>query len=307
MYLWTIAGVIVISARYSTKITKLFGNRAVPILCTLFLFSSTKLLKTILDSLTPARLIEVSRNHNTACKTVWSLDGSFCYFEDLHILVFLAAAFFFIFLWLLYTLLLCLMQWIQRKSHLRMFKWVPRLTPVYDAYSAPLKDKHHYWFGLLLVTRCMLLIIYIATYTICPSVNDVLLLVTTAVLLMYGNYYRVYKSKYVQFSENFFFLQIVIIGAVSLYVDEEKKIILIYVVRASIILVLLALCVLVVWNSVMFAKTCYLKQQKKSSRDYEHESSESEACLIRRGDIQSRNVRYRDSIFDTTESELGLR
>ena len=224
------------------------------------------------------------------------------YFKHLHVLVFLAAAFFFIFLWLPYTLLLCLMQWIQRKSHLRMFKWVPRLTLIYDAYSAPLKDKHHYWFGVLLVARCILLIIHMATYTFRPKVNYSLLLMTTATLLMYGNYYRVYKSKYVQFLENIFLLQIIIIGAVGLFDDKEK--IVINVVRASIFLVLLVFCGLVVWNSVMLAKTCYFKRQKKSSGNYEHDSSETEAYLIRRGDIQSSSARYRDSIFDTTESEL---
>ena len=190
--------------------TNLFGNRAVPVLSILFLFSSIKLLKTILDSLIPARLIEVSidQNHTThdTIHTLWALNGNIDYFKHLHILVFLATAFFFIFLWLPYTLLLLLLQWIQRKSHFRLLRWVPRLTPVYDAYIAPLKDKRHYWFGVLLVARCILLIIHMATYTFCPRVNYVLLLVTTAILLMYGNYYRVYKSKHVQLLENFFFL-----------------------------------------------------------------------------------------------------
>ena len=91
----------------------------------------------------------------------------------------------------------------------------------------------------------------------------------------------------------------------SLFDDKDKNLILLYVVRASIILVLLAFCGLVVWNSMVLAKTCYLKLRKKSSEDYEHDSSEVEACLIRRGDIQSSSARYRDSIFDTTESELA--
>ena len=84
----------------------------------------------------------------------------------------------------------------------------------------------------------------------------------------------------------------------------DDKLIVIQVVHVSIILILLAFCGLVVWNSVMFAKTCYLKRQKKSSEDYDHDSNEVEACLIRRGDIQSSSARYHDSIFDTTESKL---
>ena len=43
IYLWIIAGTIIISARHSTKVINLFGNRAVPVLATLLLLSSTKL------------------------------------------------------------------------------------------------------------------------------------------------------------------------------------------------------------------------------------------------------------------------
>ena len=298
IYLWIIAGTIIISAHHSSKVTNLFGNRAVPVLATLLLLSSTKLLKTILDSLKYTILTKVSINKTICHPIVWSLDGNLDYFISRHALIFLVAVFFFIFLWLPHTLLLFLMQWIQRKSHLRLLKWVPRLTPVYDAYFAPLKDKHHYWFGLLLVTRCLLLTFHMAIKT---KVNNVLLLVFTATLLMYGNYYRVYKSKYVQFSENFFFLHLVIIGAVS--INDETKV-LINVVRASIFLVLLAFCGWVIWNFAMLAKTCYLKRYKKR-KDDEYDLSIVEASLIKRDELLSSFTRYRDSILNSTEFRLS--
>ena len=310
MYLWTIAGAIVFSARYSTKMTYLFGNRAVSVLATIFLLSSTNLFKNILDSLTPTLLTQVGPNMVNDTQWVWSLDGNIGYFHGLHILVFLAAAFFFIFLWLPYTLLLLLMQWIRRISHLRLLRWVPRLTPFHDAYFAPLKNKHHYWFGVLLVTRCILLVIHMATYTFSPRVNYVLLLVTTALLLMWGNYYRVYRHKYVQLFENFFLLHIVILGAVSLFVDDEddkERQNLTNVVRASIIIVLFSFCLLVIWKSVMLIKACYGKHWKKR-REYEYDSrdteTDAEAHLIKKGDRQSIYARYRDSILDTGSIEL---
>ena len=280
IYLWTIMGIIIICARYSAKVTKLFGNRAVPILATLFLFSSTKLLKTIIDSMAPTQLIVISKNHRRTIHIVWSLDGSFDYFHSWHAVVFLAAAFFFIFLWLPYTLLLFMMQWIQRRSHLRLLKWIPKLTPVYDAYFAPLKDKHHYWFGVLLVTRCILLIIQIATYTTYPKVNYVFLVVINALLLGYGNYFRVYKDKYVQFSENFFLLHLVLIGGAGV-VDKNIRH---NVVRASIIVVLTVFCGLVAWRT------------KRGHR------SDTQARFIRREDLRSGDMYFRDSIFDMADS-----
>jgi hypothetical protein len=40
-YIWTIAGIMIITAKYSKTLTKIYGNRAVPLLATLFLLSYT--------------------------------------------------------------------------------------------------------------------------------------------------------------------------------------------------------------------------------------------------------------------------
>ena len=55
------------------------------------------------------------------------------------------------FLWLSFTIFLLLMQCLRRISHLGLLRWINKFTPVYDAYFAPLKDKHHYWFEVLLL------------------------------------------------------------------------------------------------------------------------------------------------------------
>ena len=51
LYIWSIAGLMIILARYSTRVTKLFGERAVPILATIILLSYNKLLKTAVEVL----------------------------------------------------------------------------------------------------------------------------------------------------------------------------------------------------------------------------------------------------------------
>ena len=291
IYLWIITGTIIICARYSTKITKLFGNRAVPVLATLFLISSTKILKIIIGSIAPTPLTEVSNGNNRITHIFWSLDGSYRYFFSQHAVIFLIAVFFFIVLWLPYTLLLFLMQWIRRKSHLKLFKWVPRLTPLYDTYFAPLKDKHHYWFGVLLVTRCALLIILMSTYTIYPKVNHILLLVTTALLLSYSNYYRVYKDKHVQLSESFFFLLLVLVGGAGVLHENIVH----DVVRASVVIVLIVFFGLIICNLKLLSKICYCNRWKMR-REY---NSEIQTHLVRREDLRSSNTYFRDSIFDS--------
>ena len=51
LYLWSIAGLMIMLARYSTRLTAFFGNRAVPVLATIFLLSYMKLLRTAVEVL----------------------------------------------------------------------------------------------------------------------------------------------------------------------------------------------------------------------------------------------------------------
>ena len=79
LYIWSIS-----------KLAKLFGNRAVSVLATLFLLSYMKLLKVIVDSLgfTPIEIFNTTNYSHTL--TVWSLDGSYTYGHFPHILLVIA-------------------------------------------------------------------------------------------------------------------------------------------------------------------------------------------------------------------------
>ena len=80
IYIWSIAGIIIVGARHSAKLTKLVSNRAVSILTTLFLLSYTKLLQTIIASVgfTPIRVVTTNINESQLL-TVWSLDGNYIF------------------------------------------------------------------------------------------------------------------------------------------------------------------------------------------------------------------------------------
>ena len=206
---------------YSTKLTKFFGDRAVSILATLFLLSYTKLLKIIIDTIgfTPIKVLNFVIDTRYTV-TVWSLDGSYSYCHFPHVLLVVAALTVFTFMWLPYTIVLFLMQWLRRISHFKLLTWIPRFNPIYDAYFAPLKNKHQYWFGVLLIVRGALLVIFTSTYAVYPNVNYFILLTTTAVLLGYSNYNRVYKNKAVQFTENLFLFLLIFVGG-SCCLEEQ--------------------------------------------------------------------------------------
>ena len=150
-----IAGVIIVACRYSSRLTNLIGSRAVPLLATLFLLSYMKLLRTVIDATSVTVLTQCPQNTSYA---VWYLDGNLRYCQYPHIYLFVAAIATFIFLWLPYTLVLLFIQPLRKVSHLWPFKWINKLAPVYDAYFSPLKNKHQYWFGAMLLVRGVLLV-----------------------------------------------------------------------------------------------------------------------------------------------------
>ena len=78
LYIWSIAGIITLVARYSTRITNLLGNRAVPVLATLILLSYNKLLRTSIGILNFSILTtyESETNVTDSATIVWSLDGT---------------------------------------------------------------------------------------------------------------------------------------------------------------------------------------------------------------------------------------
>ena len=221
LYIWGITITIIFVASCSTKLTNLLGNRPVPILVNLFLFSYIKLLQIIIASVGFTQINVFGADRNLTL-TVWSLDGNYMYCHYPHVLLFIAALLIFLILWLPYTLVLFSVQWLRKLSHLKLLKWVPKFNPIYDAHFAPLKDKHHYWFGVLLIVRGILLVILTLTYTVYPKLNYIVLLITAS--LSYSNYHRVFKNRLVQLNENFLFL-LIILGGTGVLEEETRRII----------------------------------------------------------------------------------
>ena len=76
LYIWTIAGLMITAAHYSTKITNLIGNRALHTLCTLFFLSYSKLFHIIKDILHLTVLTTVDGNGTIQhMNNVWLWEG----------------------------------------------------------------------------------------------------------------------------------------------------------------------------------------------------------------------------------------
>ena len=154
VYVWGLAGFMILSARYSSRFARVFGNNSVPILATLFLISYVKLLRMIVTALSYTVIEFGDRS-----RLVWSADGSITYLEYPHILLFLAAVAILLFLWMPYTLLALSAQWLQKHDIPCVTTTLIHIKPMLDAHYGPLKDRHWYWFGVLLVARVIILLI----------------------------------------------------------------------------------------------------------------------------------------------------
>ena len=289
------AGLFFIGLRYSSKLSKLFGNRSVPTLATLLFLSYTKLLRTIITSLELARLTNYPSDSS---QYVWSIDGTLNYGQFPHITLLIMAIACLLILWLPYTMLLFLMQWLRRIPNYRISKWITQYKPVIDAYFAPLKDGHHYWFGVLLLSRGILLLISSLTANINPAVSLFLLLGVATLLLCYMNFKRVYKKTSVLILESAFLINLIVLtGGTMYYYDREssEKVVLI---GLSIGITFIKFCGIVIWSVVQLFPRCRHCQRQNN---VPYENIDEDTQLFQGRETIQVSGQPRDPILEDSE------
>ena len=155
--LWLEILCIIAASRKSDKIAKFFGYNAPKVLATLIELSFNRALRACISSLSYTTLDFPSHNKTKITRYVWLYDANIDYLQGKHIPLFVAGGLVSFFL-LAYTGLLLFVQPLQRYSHVYLLRWVNRLKPLIDAYTAPnvVKADCQFWGGLLLLTRISL-------------------------------------------------------------------------------------------------------------------------------------------------------
>ena len=215
LYIWSIAGLIIILAKYSNRVAMIMGNNSVPALATLFLLSYAKLYRNIITVLSYTIL------HTThGQKAVWSADGNLDYLGPEHAPLFAMAIATLLFLWLPYTLLLFLGQWLHKFNCLLITRMLMKMKPFLDAYYAPFKDKHRYWFGALLLVRAAVLL----TSAVVPANNSrivVFSIALSAVLLpLWGQ--NVYRNSTIRMFDMWYFVNLALLAVIKLFNNDEN-------------------------------------------------------------------------------------
>ena len=275
----------------------MFGSRSVPTLATLLVLSLTKLLRTIIADLQLAKLTIYTPGAKSST-IVWALDGNLLYGKSPHVFLLLVVLACLVFLWIPYTLLLFSMQWLRKIDHYRLLKLIARYKPVYDAYFAPLKDKHHYWFGVLLLAQGLLLLITSLLLNVWPMLSLLFLVLIVVLMLCYLNFMRVYKKNAITLLEGSFYINLILLTAGMLYLQEETD----YATKQEILLTLLIgiafikFCVIVLWNLIPLKLKKYCDEAEKGLQLFKVESIDD--IRNESDDYKEQYRRYRDSVLN---------
>ena len=291
LYVWFITGVVIIASHYSTRASKIFGNNSVPVLATLILLSYVKLLRTIIICLGFSLL-----NYPQGTRIVWSFDGNVPYFGTAHTILFLVALAALLLLWLPYTTVLLTLQWLRRKSYLKTLRWINTWKPFFDASFGQLKPKHHYWFGLLLLSRVALLVLFAATSATVPKLNIIAMAIVGLLLLVKQIYTgSVYKTLHLSILENSFIVNITVLGMAKLYMlpQDPANTPVIYTSIGILFVEFLAIVIYHIWCRL---KSTYLTYKRRHRR----EDMPPERQLRVEATVPQDHMHYREPLLDSS-------
>ena len=154
----SLIAVVILAARYSTSLSKLFRFNAVPVLSTLVLLSYSKILQTIITIFSP---VSLNTMNCSADSYVWQYDGNVEYLGHKHLPLFIIGLVVIIIIIIPYLAILLLAPCLQTRSHWRGLQWVNKLKPFLDSYQAPFKDRYRFWPGVQLFIRIPLYLVFI--------------------------------------------------------------------------------------------------------------------------------------------------
>lgn len=210
VYIWVIVGIMIVSSHHYTTAAKLFRRNAVKVLATLFLLSFAKLLRTIIAAFS---FTYVSYPDGTR-KALWLFDGNVECLIGKHVILFVAALVFLLFLVIPYTLILLLVQWLHPRSNYQLLSWVTKFKPLLDAYTGPYIDSYFFRTGFLLVIRIIFFLIFAFNALGNPAVRLLVVTITSCLMMFAPNVYRNFSLNLLERS---FFANLGIVSATTLF------------------------------------------------------------------------------------------
>ena len=210
LYLWFISGAVIILCRKFHLISKYLGRNSVQVLSTIILLSYAKLLRSILDGLFYTPLYH-SSGGNTK---VWRMDGNIHYLGGKHTILYALGAIMGL-ITFPYALVLLFIQCLRRRSNMKVFFWVNKFKPFFDAYTGPYKDNYHFWTGFLLVVR---LVVFALLAIIRDPISNLTLIGATTAMLPLFLQLGIYKNRLLTFIELFTYTNLTVFSIATAHI-----------------------------------------------------------------------------------------
>lgn len=210
-YVWILVIAIIFFGWHSKYAAKLFGSNAVQVLATLLLLSYTKIQRTVLETWSSTRVA-----HKNGSLTVWLADGNVPFMSGRHLwLSLMSIAVTTGFLVPFPFLLLCEYP-LQAKFGTLMLRH--KLTPLIDVYQGPFKTQFRWWTGAMLLVRGAVILVFGLNIFGDPRLNLILIVTFCAIILgTMWNFGTIYKEKFINAIETFFFVNLGLLSAWTLY------------------------------------------------------------------------------------------
>ena len=274
IYIWLIIGLIIVLARYSTKISKLVSTNIISVLATMILLSYTKLMLTAIQALYFAPINCTEPNGAMSTSSIWFIDPNIPYLHGCHLPLFLFSLSVICFLIVPYTLYLISIPLLERN----IFKCICcrklrlKMKPFSDAYGGPYRDKYRYWAGLLLLVRVLLAVVvsFVTKRANIDVAVPVFLLILFLQFLL-----QVYRSYYLILLDAFFLCNLLLLIHYNLHDENQNGEIASYVLVSMSLIVFIGIIVYHIWQRLsirvddlkesMIEKMKQLMQKKRAT------------------------------------------
>ena len=292
LYLLAIVVFLIILSRYSLKISNKIADSSVQVLVTVVHFSFSKLLLSVIDVFTSAKVQTETHSY-----TVWFFDGSVEYGKGSHLLLMIITLVIVTALLLPYILILLFAKPLRRT---RLYSYI---RPCLEAIHAPYKPGKEYFFVLQLIFVIAIYVVY-ATYR---SSNILYLYLINipllAIFLMFHTYCKPFKSSAANILYCWLMFNALLVGMTSWYFLIHFGVLkLISIVSSAVFLEFITFILILVYHVLwvtgklpFIIKKVRLVYMKIQARDEEEE----EASGLNYDGSFYQSVNYREAMISS--------
>ena len=217
-YIILLSILIIIVSNYWGWFAGLIGRKnPVATLCTLFLLSYSKLLRTIIECLQFTHLTFP----DGSTEILWFYNPNVLYSSPSRIPFFMIAILI-IALGTVYTALLFFGQWLRKLPGKKLTRCIQsnKYNAFIDAYHAPFHFKHQFWLGVLLIVR---IIHHILSAVLEESTHLLVVSCLMCIVLVMKQLFKVYKNWLINLLETSFLINLLLFASSSYYVSNTNS------------------------------------------------------------------------------------